>query len=98
MIRDPAELYADRVAPEHRQTMETVAMAYHTLTMAAPHLRALDEAERRAHSVGHIVNPTLYRDMIGSKSFSQQMRIVRAALKFVAALDEVKAEMAEVLK
>ena len=95
MTRDPAELYADRVAPEHRHTMETVAMAYHTLTMVAPHLRELEEAERRAHSVGHIFNPTLYRDMIGSKSFAQQMKIVRAALAFVAAMDAVKAEMME---
>jgi hypothetical protein len=94
MSMDPATKYADRVDPEYRMAMNMVLGAYHTMSLVAAPLRKLDQAERDAHSFGHIVDPTLYKDMIYSPSFAEQMKIVRAALAFIKACDDVKIEAA----
>lgn len=88
---DPATKYRDRVAPEHEMAMQAIGMA--RMMLSAEHVRQqlelLDKAERDAHAIGHITDPTMYRDMINSKSFAQQMVLVRAALAFLRATDAV---------
>jgi hypothetical protein len=94
-MSDPAEKYRSKVAPEHELAMQAIGMA--RMMLAAPHVRPqlelLEKAERDAHSIGHITDPTLYRDMINSKSFAQQMVLIRAALTFLRATDELAAEV-----
>jgi hypothetical protein len=90
-MSDPAEKYRNKVAPEHELAMQAIGMA--RMMLDAPHVRLqlelVDESERDAHSFGHITDPTLYRDMISSRSFADQMILVRAALTFLKATDEV---------
>ena len=88
-MTDTAEKYRDKVDPEHKASMDLTIGAYHTIKMVEGHLRKLDEAERRSHSFGHITDPTIYRDQINSKSFADQMVVVRAALKFIETIDEL---------
>ncbi len=90
---DPAEKYANDLDPKHVVVMNLVLNAYHTLKMVEPHLAALSDAEVSSHSVGHIVNPTLYRDMISSKKFAAQMKFVRAALAFIKTSDEIASDV-----
>lgn len=90
---DPATKYAGNVDPAHRLAMDTLAMTRQLLMPHRGHFESFLEAERRAHSVGHILDPTLYRDMINSKSFEQQVRLVRAAVAFLDATDAVATEL-----
>ena len=88
---DPAMKYRDRVEPKHAMAMQAIGMARMMLSAehVRPQLELLDRAERDAHSIGHIIDPTMYHDMINSKSFAQQMTLVRAALAFLRATDDV---------
>lgn len=92
-MSDPAEKYRDRVDLKHKMAMDAIGFSRQLL---APHLEQLElliEAERRSHSIGHILDPTLYRDQINSKSFEQQMRIARAAVAYIKVLNEVAEEL-----
>lgn len=81
-MSDPASKYADRVSPEHRLAMQSITMAAAMIDAHEEHLTEVLECESRMHSIGHILDPTLYRDMINSKSFETQLKIIRAALAF----------------
>jgi hypothetical protein len=87
-MSDPSEKYVDRVSPEHRAAMEIVTSSYHMMRLVESQLRRLDNAEQQSHSIGHILDPTLYRDQINSKSFVMQMKVVRAALAFIDSVRE----------
>lgn len=91
-MADTGEKYRDKVDPVFKMAMELVTSSYHTMKMIEGELRKVDEAERQSHSIGHILNPTLYRDQIHSKNFEQTMKVVRAALAFIEALDKAKDE------
>jgi len=91
-MTDPGTKYADRVDPMFAAAMEIVAGSYRTMKMVEGELRKVDDAERQSHSIGAIFDPTLYRDQIHSKQFAKNMKIIRAALAFIAALDEVAQE------
>ena len=94
-MTDTAEKYKDRLDPEHKMAMDMVIGQYHVLKMVEEQLRKVDEAERRSHSIGHIVDPTFYKDQINSKSFEHQMVIIRAALAFIHKIDAIKSELVE---
>lgn len=85
--------YADKVTPEHQMAMEAIGMFRLMFGQHRPAFAALLKAERDMHNFGGMLDPTLYRDMIYSKSFEQQIRLVKAALKF---LDEIEAVAKEV--
>jgi len=92
-VTDPAMKYADKLDPKHKLAIDITIDAYQLLCLVKDHLEMVNAAERQSHSIGHILDPTLYRDQISSKSFAQQMRIVRAALQFIATMDVIKKEM-----
>ena len=94
-MTDPAIKYRDRLDPAHQSAMDTVLGPVRIMLGAHRlHFEAVLEAERHAHSVGHILDPTLYRDMIQSKSFGQQLRVMKAAIAFLDELDAVEREIA----
>lgn len=92
-MNDPATHYRDRVDPEHRLAMEAIGMARMMLDQHRERYEVLIKARSDADAFGHILNPTLYRDMIHSKSFEQQMRLVRAAQAFLRETDAVAKEI-----
>jgi hypothetical protein len=94
-MADSAEKYADKVDPMHKAAMDLTIGAFHQIDIVIDRLRKLDKAERDSHSIMHITDPTMYRDMIYSKSFALQMKIIRAAIDFH---DEVSAAQSEALK
>lgn len=94
-MADPMERYRDKVDPRHREAMQAIGMAAMILTPHADQLERLLKAEREAHSILHIVDPTLYRDMIGSKNFAQQIELARAAQAFLLAAQAVADDLLE---
>lgn len=86
---DPATKYSDKVSQEHRDAMEALVMARLMLAVHRQNYTKLIDAERVAHNIGHIINPTLYMDMIHSDSFAKQMKLVNAAETFLKAVDDV---------
>lgn len=77
----------------HKAAMDAIGLLGQLLQMHRPAMEALVKSHRDMDSFGAILNPTLYRQMIYSKSLDQQLRLVKAALSFMAVLDEVKAEL-----
>lgn len=92
-MEDPALKYADKVSPAHKMAMEAIGMLYQVLNQHRKQFEELIESERNMHTVGAILDPTLYRDMLYSRSFAQQMRLVRAAVAFLKEVDGVYAEV-----
>lgn len=90
---DTAEKYRDKVDPAHQLMMDTVLNAYHTMSIFSDHLDKVLDAERRAHSIGHITDPTMYRDMIHSETWDQQMRVMRAARRFIDDVSAIATEL-----
>ena len=83
---DTAEKYRDKVDQTHQLAMDTIVNSYHTMGLFKAHVAKTLEAERRSHSIGHILDPTLYRDAIHSKSWRAQVQIMEATIRF---LDDV---------
>lgn len=85
-MSDPAANYRDKVDPAHDLAMSTIINSYRVMEMFREHVAKTLEAERRSHSIGHILNPTLYRDALHSKSWRAQVQIMEATIRF---LDDV---------
>lgn len=92
-MSDQAEKYRDRLDPLHKAAMDAIGFMHQVLALHRKQFTALLDAERQMHGVGMVLDPTLYRDMIYSKSFKQQIRLVRAAVSFLDTVDDVKAEL-----
>lgn len=95
---DPGKRYAGRVAPEFTAAMAAVVLSVSYILR--PHkatFEQLDEAERQSHSHLHITDPTLYRDQINSAQFDQNVRMMRAALRFVREVEGIAKEAGIVL-
>jgi len=90
---DPSEKYRDKVDPLYRAAIEAIGFARMIMTQHRDQYDRLLKAEQDAHSFVHVINPTLYRDMITSKNFERQTRLIRAAVAFLAAVDEVANEL-----
>jgi hypothetical protein len=90
---DPGNKYRDKVDPKHRMAMEAIGFMAQLLGPHREQFEILIKAEQDAHSFGHILDPTLYRDMIHSKGFEQQIRLCKAALVFLDIIDSVKGEL-----
>jgi len=82
-MSDPAEKYRDKIDPTHQLAMDTVINSFHTMRLFKDHIARTLEAERHSHSVGHILDPTMYRDAMHSKSWRAQVQVMRAAMAFI---------------
>jgi hypothetical protein len=76
----------------HKMAFDAIGFAAQLLTPQADYLGKLIAAERSMHGHLHITDPTLYRAAIHSKGLEHQVKLARAALAFVLAVQEVKAE------
>lgn len=92
-MRNLFEKYRDKVTPEHRMAMEAIGMMRMILARHREQFETLLKAEQDMHNFGGLIDPTLYRDMIYSESFKQQIRLVRAAMAFLKEVDAVAAEI-----
>jgi hypothetical protein len=92
-MADPAEKYRDKVDPSHKMAMDAIGMIRQVLSPHREVMERLLDSERQMHNFGHVLNPTLYNDMIYSKSFEQQTRLIKAALAFLDEADAVAAEL-----
>jgi len=92
-MTDPALKYADKVSPEHKMAMEAIGFMRQILSQHRPQFEALLKANRDMSNFGGMLDPTLYRDMLYSKSFDQQIRLVEAALAFLNSVDAVAQEI-----
>lgn len=79
----------------HKMAMEAIGFAAHLMAPNADKYAALIEAERSMHSHLHISDPTLYRRAINDKGLDQQVRLAKAALAFILAVQKVKGEVEE---
>ena len=79
--------------PIHKMAFDAIGLAAQVLTPQAETLAALVEAERSMHSSLHITDPTLYIAALNSAGLRQQVKLAKAALAFVCAVQEVKAEI-----
>ena len=80
-MADPAERYRDQVDPEHGLAMTAIGLARSMLEGQREQLEKFLAAERDMHNFGGLLEPTLYRDMLHSKSFAQQVRLARASIR-----------------
>lgn len=86
---------ATAAALRHCMAMEDLGFAAKLLTQHADTFAALIDAERKMHGHLHITDPSLYRRAINDPGLNQQVRLARAALAFVLAVQEVKDEIAD---
>ena len=92
---DPAEKYRTNVSPEHRVSMEAIGFARLLLAQHRAGYDAFIKAEQDMHSFGGMFDPTLYRDMLYSQSFKQQVRLVKAAVAFLNEVDAIAQAIGE---
>lgn len=87
------EKYRDKVTPEYRMAIEAISFARLTMRLHRDSYETLIKAENDMHNYAGLLDPTLYRDMLKSKTFPLQIRMVKAALKFLDEIDAVNAEV-----
>ena len=92
-MMDPGEKYRDKVSPEHLAAMQAIGMMWQLLGQHREQFDALLKAENDMHNFGGLIDPRLYRDMIYSESFKQQIRLVKAAVAFLKEIDAVKEQV-----
>ena len=92
-MADPATKYVDKVSPEHKMAMEAIGFMRQILGQHREQFERLIKSERDMRSFGGMLDPTLYKDMLYSKSFAQQMRLVKAAVAFLKEVDTVADEI-----
>ncbi len=89
------EKYKDKVTPEYRAAITAIHFAAGMLQNHKAIYDSLLEGKRYMDNVGGLLDPTLYRDLLQSKNFERQLRLVQATLTFLAAVDEVETEFAK---
>ena len=81
---DPAEKYQDQVDPKHALAMQTIGLSYKLLAPQMEQIERFLNAEEQSHAIGHILDPTLYRDQINSKSFASQVTMAKSSPNIAA--------------
>jgi hypothetical protein len=96
-MSDPAEHYREfSKSPDgidHAMAMQAIGVTRMLLAVHRERFETFLEARRDMDSFGHILNPTLYRDVIHSRSMAQQVKMVEAALAFLREVDAVAGEL-----
>jgi hypothetical protein len=85
------------MAEKIRIDAQTLEMAKMSLQLAHATLAPFDwqawiDDCQNAHSVGHIIDPTAYRDALHSGRLESNEAFARAALTFLRTLDELVAK------
>lgn len=93
MSNDPAAKYRDQVDPEHRIAMQSIGMSRLMMSQYQAHFERLIKSRQDMDSFGGLIDPTLYQDVLQSKSLEQQLRLVRAALAFLSEVNAVAGEI-----
>lgn len=78
---------------EHKMAFDCIGMAAQLLTPQAEYLGRLIESERAMHSYMHITDPTLYMRALSDKGLAAQIKLAKAAVAFVLAVQQVKSEL-----
>ena len=98
-MNDITEKYADKVTPEYQMAMQ---MAMQCIVTCRQILEAnkkqyedLINGKQYMDSVGGLLNPSLYRDMLYSKNFEVQLKLAEAAMKFLRETDAIIATIQE---
>jgi len=81
------------VDPRYKMAVEAIGFAAQLLTPNHQIYADLIRQEREMHNSLHITDPTLYIKALNSKSLYQQLKLSRAALAFILAVQEVKADL-----
>lgn len=81
------------VDPRYKMAIEAIGFAAQLLTPNHQIYADLIRQEREMHNSLHITDPTLYIKALNSKSLDRQLKLTRAALAFIVAIQEVKAEI-----
>ena len=92
-MNEQALRHRDQVADEHATAMQSIGMARLLMRQHCVSFDRFLKARRDMDSIGIVVDPTLYRDMLASKSLKQQIRMVEAAMRFLGEIDAVFAEV-----
>lgn len=83
------------VDPRYKLAMEAIGFAAQLMTPNHQIYADLIRQEREMHSSLHIIDPTTYIKALNSKSLDRQLKMARAALAFILAIQEVKADLAK---
>jgi len=73
--------------------MQAIGLVHVLLKQHRERLELFLKARWDLDSFGHILDPTLFRDVTSSRSMAQQVRMVEAALKFLREVDDVVQEV-----
>lgn len=80
---------------QYKMAFDAIGFAAQVLTPQSDTLMALVEAERSMHSHLHITDPTLYIRALNNEGLRQQVKLAKAALAFIAEIQDVKRELLE---
>jgi hypothetical protein len=92
-MNDPALKYRDQVSPDHAIAMQSIGLARLLMQQHQQYFEKFLKARSDMDSFGGLLNPTLYRDVLASKSFEQQVRMVEAAHAFLQEINAVAGEL-----
>lgn len=87
------EKYADKVSPVHRAALQAIGMARMLLNQHEGAYRELIESRDWMDSIGGLLDPTFYRDVLYSKNLARQIRLVKVTLAFLKEVNEVAKEV-----
>jgi len=73
--------------------MQAIGLAHLLLNQHRERFELFLKARRDLDSFGHILDPTLFRDVTSSRSVAQQVRMAETAMKFLRDVDEVVQEV-----
>lgn len=92
-MNDPATKYADRVSPIHQAAMDSIGLAAQLLGQHRDQFERILKSKDYMDNVGGLLDPTLYRDMLQSKSFAHQLSLIRATITFLDEIDKVRNDL-----
>jgi hypothetical protein len=84
--------YAHKVTPEYDVAMQAIGFARMLMAQHRAQYDALLESREYMDNVGGLLDPTLYLDVLHSKSLALQMRMVKAAVAFHDEIEKITVE------
>jgi len=91
---DPGDKYKNVNIPDDlKLATEALGLAYRILDLHRKCFEKYIAAEQKMYTLGSIINPTLYNDMLDSARFKRNIKCIRATLVFLDELKEVAEEV-----